>query len=261
MTPDQVEAAAQLLLAVRGDFRTLQALPPELRPETLDDGYAIQDAFARAWGLDVGGWKLACTASEQQAFLGVDGPFSGRIFAPYLSDSPAELSAGAFHMRGIEGEFAFRLGEDLPPRETDYTAEDVANAVAAVHPAIEIVDSRYEDWLAVGAPSVAADNAANGALVIGPETTAWRAFDLPNHSVEVAVDGDVVGAGTGARALGSPLTALTWLANQRSRRGDGLKAGQVVTTGTCTGIHFVDAGARIEADFGDLGAVSIKFTD
>jgi len=252
--------AARLLLAVQGDRRRLAALPAALRPRTIDEGYDIQDAAARARGAPVAGWKCACTAADQQAFLAVDEPFAGRIFAPVLVDGPAELSAEAFFMRGLEGEFAFRLGADLSARDAPHDRASVMAAIASLHPAIEIVDSRFTDWLAVGAASLVADNAVNGALVLGPAVAAWDADELADHPVRMTVDGVTVGEGAGGLALGHPLDALLWLANRLARRGIGLAAGQVVTTGTCTGIHFVDAGAEAVADFADFGTVHLRFT-
>jgi 2-keto-4-pentenoate hydratase len=225
----------------------------------VDEGYRIQDEVTRRLGEPIVGWKIGCTAKDQQAFLKVDGPFAGRIFGYLAFDSPATLRGGQFHMRGIEGEFAFRLGRDLPPREKEYSREEVADAVAAVHPTIEIVNTRYDDWLKVGAPSLVADNGAHGAFVLGPATTDWRGLDLPNHRVSMTIDGKEVSSGTGSAVLGDPLNALVWLANDRARRGDGLKAGQVVTTGTCCGLNKVGPVAHAVADHGSLGKVEVRF--
>lgn len=259
VTRDSCEEAAGLLLSVRGDRHRIAALPAALRPRTVDEGYDIQDAAARALGAPVAGWKCACTAADQQAFLAVDEPFAGRVFAPVLFDSPAKLSAEAFFMRGLEGEFAFRLGADLPARDAPHDRAAVMAAIASLHPAIEIVDSRFVDWLAVGAASLVADNAVNGALVLGAAVTAWDADDLADHPVRMTIDGVTVGEGVGGLALGHPLDALVWLANRLARRGIGLAAGHVVTTGTCTGIHFVDAGAEAVADFADFGTAVLRF--
>ncbi len=261
MTPEKIDAAAALLRQVRGDFRTLPALPEDLRPPTAAEGYAIQDAFAREWNAVVGGWKIACTAEDQREFLGVDEPFCGRVYANVLLRSPAELPSGAFHMRGLEAEFAFRMGRDVPPRDEPYGRDEVAAAVASLHPAIEVVDCRFEDWLTVGASSLIADSAVNGALICGEGETNWTRFDLATHPVRLDVDGHPVGEGTGGRALGHPLNALQWLANNLSGRGITLAAGQFVTTGTCTGIHFVEPGADARADFEALGAVRLVFSD
>jgi len=224
------------------------------------DGYAIQDAFAALWEAPAAGWKIGCTAEEQRRFLQVDEPFSGRIFAPVLLDSPAELPASAFFMRGIECEFAFRMGGSLVPRDGPRSVEEVSAAIEMFHPAIEVVDSRYDDWLTVGGPSIIADNAVNGALVLGAGIAGWRDLDLNAAAVRCVIEGEVAEEGVGAHALGGPLNAMQWIANHLSARGITLEAGHVVTTGTCAGIHFVDAGQHAAADFGDLGRVDVRFT-
>lgn len=261
LSADAVEQAARLLLAARGDHRRLDGLPESCRPATIADGYRIQDAVAAALGVPALGWKIACTSDEACRILGADGPFAGYLFESVVVDSPAEVSAGAFHMPGLEGEFAFRLGDDLPAIGAPYAIEDMANAVDCLHPAIEIVDSRYTEWTEVGAPSLAADNAVAGALVLGPAVTGWQSGDLAACEVALSLNGAHHRTGTGAEVLGHPLAALAWLANDRVAHGGGLKAGEVVTTGTCTGIVYVGAGDSARADFGDFGTVELAFTD
>jgi 2-keto-4-pentenoate hydratase len=250
MTPEAVEKAVRLLLAARGDHRRIDGLPEDCRPATIADGYRIQDGVAAALGVATAGWKIACTSDEACKILGADGPFAGRVLAPFVLDSPAELSAGAFHMRGLEGEFAFRLGADLPAAGGPYAAEEMAAAVECLHPAIEIVDSRFSDWIGVGSPSLAADNAAG-----------WQSTDLNDVEVSMALNGETKKTGTGADVLGHPLAALAWLANDRAAHGGGLRAGEVVTTGTCTGVVFANAGDTGVAHFGPFGAVAVTFTD
>lgn len=261
MSPEDVSEAARLLVAARASFERLPGLPDPVRPETVDEGYEIQTAFSREWGLDLVGYKIACTSRDQQRLVGVKEPFSGRIFSPFLFESPARISARHYHMLGVESEFAFRLRRALPPRRKPYTRDQVARAVATLHPAIEIVDSRFEDWTAQGAPSLVADNAANGALVIGTGIKDWRKYDLAKHRVRLDINGKTVARGTGRRVLGHPLEGLVWLANDLSRRGEGIEAGHVVTTGTCTGLNFAAAGDEAVADFGVLGQVQVSFTD
>jgi 2-keto-4-pentenoate hydratase len=250
--------AVGLLLAARGDFRRLERFPESCAPKTIADGYAIQEAFAKAWNVPVAGYKVGCTSAESQRILGSPGPFTGRVFRPFRLDSPATISASAFHRVGIEAEFAFTLAADLPPRGQSYEREEVAGAVAALHAAIEIVDSRWTDWIGVGVPHIVADNGANGALVLGPAAREWRAFDLPEQTATLLFDGKVQASGKGAAALGNPLDALVWLANDLSARGYGLKSGDAVTTGTCTGLTFASAGMTIVADLGPVGKAELK---
>ncbi len=253
-----VQDAVELLLAARGDFRRLDRFPEACTPATFDDAYAIQERFAGAFGVPVAGYKIGCTSEEAQKMLGSPGPFAGRVFAPFLLHSPAEISASAFHRIGIEAEFVFTLARDLPPRPAPYGADEVADAVAALHPGIEIVDGRWADWMKVGIHSIVADNGANGGLVIGPGTADWRKLDLPAAPVTLRFDGAVIAQGSGAAVLGNPLNALVWLANDLSRRGFGLKARDAVTTGTTTSIHFAKADTIVEVDFGVLGKAEVR---
>ena len=125
---------------------------------------------------------------------------------------------------------------------------------------MEIVDSRWIDWLKVGIASIIADNGANGALVLGAAVTDWRKVDLPGARATLSYDGKQIAEGTGATAMGDPFEALVWLANDLSRRGFGLRQGDAVTTGTVAGVHYAEAGMRVVADFGALGKAEVTFT-
>ena len=127
-----------------------------------------------------------------------------------------------------------------------------------MHPAIEIPDSRFHDFTLVGLAQLVADNACAHRFVLGSAATVeWRAIDLAAHKVRALKDGAVAGEGSGANVLGDPRIALTWLANELSRHGLTLKAGEVVTTGTCVKPVEIAVGDRIEGDFGPLGRVSV----
>ena len=167
------------------------------------------------------------------------------VRAPFIFESPAELFGGAFHVRIIESEYAFRLARDLPPRAAAYEREEVEAAVETLHPAIELVDCRYRSGLAnAGAFSLVADNALAAAFVHADPIPGWQAQDLTNHRVRLSIDGEVMGEGTGEDVGGHPVLPLIWLANDRSRRGDGLLAGQFITTSSVTGIHQAPAECR-----------------
>ena len=259
MTPAQARHAAELLLAARRERRAIEALPADCRPTDLDEGYRIQDAFVALTGKAVAGFKIGATSERAQAFLGIDAPFAGCVLQGDLHDSPATLSGGDFVFRLIEPEFAFRLGRGLPPRDAAYDRPEVADAVECLHPAIEIVTSGLQDWRGQGAASLIADNGVDGGLVLGPACADWRGLDLSDHAVTLAVNGAPAGSGVGANALGDPLIALAWLANHLSRRGRGLEAGQVVTTGVVTPFVELEADDSAVADFGSLGEVRVAF--
>jgi 2-keto-4-pentenoate hydratase len=260
MTQAEIEEAVELLIAARGDHRRLDAFPPTCRPQSFEDGHTIQEAFVKAWGVPVAGYKIGCTSAEAQKMLGAPGPFPGRVFAPVLLKSPAKVAAKAFHRLGIEPEFAFTLARALPSRPAQYTRDEVAGAVAALHGAIEIVDGRWLDWIKAGVASIVADNGANGALILGPAVSDWRAIDLPKAKATLRFGDTFIAEGTGAAVLGNPLDALVWLANHLSARGFGLKAGDAVTTGTVASINFAEPGMTVTADFGAIGKVELHFT-
>lgn len=258
LTPAAIGEAVDLLIAARGDHRRLEAFPASCRPATIADGYAIQEAFAEAWGAPVAGYKVGATTPEIQKALGTPGPFPGRVFAPVRLDSPALVSAKAFHKLGIEPEFAFTLARDLPPRTASYTRADVTAAIAALHPAIEIIDTRWVDIRTAGGAALIADNGAQGALVLGPGLAEWRRIDLPKAAGTLLFDGKKIAEGTGAAVMGDPLEALVWLANDLAQRGFGLKRGDAATTGTIAGVNFATAGMHVVADFGPLGRVELR---
>jgi 2-keto-4-pentenoate hydratase len=229
-------------------------------PKSSKEAYAIQHEIAAISGQAARGFKVGSTSLEAQRLLGTNEPGSGLLLAPYVHESPARISIAAAHTPAVEGEFAFMLGRDLPPRATPYALDEVAVAVAAVAGAIEVVGTRFSGGLAgKGRWLVTADCGANIAFVSGRWRQASSPLDLRTHAVAMTINGAVRGTGTGDRALGDPLNVLLWLANQQSAEGRGLKSGEMVSTGTCTGLDPVLPGDRVQADFGDLGTVEISF--
>jgi 2-keto-4-pentenoate hydratase len=159
----------------------------------------------------------------------------------------------------VECEYAFRLGKDLPPREGAYGREEVENAVAAVHGCIEVADSRYAKGLMVDTPSLIADNVLAGAYLVGPEVEGWRSEVLTHAPVKVWSGGKLINEGSGEHTGGHPILPLVWLANDRRKRGDGLKAGMLVSTSSSTGAYRSPVEAEIVADYGPAGTVTLTF--
>jgi 2-keto-4-pentenoate hydratase len=159
-----------------------------------------------------------------------------------------------------EPEFAFRMGRTLPSRATPYELDEVMAAVDTLHPAIELPDSRYDDFAQAGAAQLIADNACAHYFVLGPAAPDhWRSEDLAQHAVTGTVTGKLSRVGKGANVLGDPRVALTWLANELSRLGIALATAQVVTTGTCVVPLPVEPEDHVSADFGALGGVELRF--
>jgi 2-keto-4-pentenoate hydratase len=259
MDQTTTQKAADFLWKIRHAERRIDALPPELRPTTLAEGYGIQDAMVAIADQPVYGWKIAATSPAGQKHIGVTEPLSGRLFAKFVLPDGAHRPATNMHMRVAEAEFAFKMAKTLPPRRTDYTVDEVCDAVAAMHLAIEIPDARFQVFDTIGAPAIAADDAFADWFILGREVPAWRGLDLPEHPVLGRKNGKLVAEGKGANALGDPRLALTWLANHLAQRNTPLEAGHVVTTGTCVKPIEIGAGDTVVADFGALGTVTAVF--
>lgn len=259
MDSTAIRDAAELLWTTRLRQERIGTLPPALRPATLADGYAIQDAMADCAKQPVAGWKIAATSKAGQEHIGVTEPLAGRLFADFILKSGASLPAEPLHMRVVEAEFAFRIGGDLPPRPQAYAIAEVCRAVEALHLAIEVPDARYEDFANVGAPQIVADDAFASWFLLGPRLSHWSDLDLPQQQVRLIRSGDVAAEGSGANALGDPRLALTWLANNLSKRDIGLKAGDIVTTGTCITPAAIGPGDQVAAEFIGLGRVDATF--
>jgi 2-keto-4-pentenoate hydratase len=254
----QVKAAAQALLDARARRVRLPDLPAGLRPQTTADAEAICEAMGVGFEHPVGGWKVGCTDPVVAIKVGLERPFLGRIPALYVYQSGASVPWSDLLRPVVEAEIGFRFGRDLPPRAAPYSAEEVADAIDALVPGIEIPESRLTDDHPLGALGMVADQGYAGRFVCGTPVMRWRELDLSGQPVVLSVGGREVARGTGARAMGNPFEAVVWLANERSRIGDGVLAGQVVSTGSLTGIQWTRPGDLAVADYGALGRVEVR---
>ncbi len=259
MNQDQSQRAAELLWNTWSEERRIDAISDDCRPATRADGYQIQQELAKCSGQATVGWKIAATSVAGQKHLQVDGPLAGRLLANRVHRDGTPIVLGNNAMRVAEAEFAFRLGRDLPPRPQPYEQAEVLAAIDTLHPAIEIPDSRYYDFCVVGSPQLIADNACAHQFVLGQPTTAdWRSIDLPSHVVFVQLNGVRIREGLGANVLGDPRVAMTWIANELRSHNIGLRAGEVITTGTSVIPIAIELGSHIVADFGCFGIVTTK---
>jgi 2-keto-4-pentenoate hydratase len=251
---DQIAAASRMLCDHWRAGTKLAALAPAVRPGDRAEGYAIQAELEKQSGAKLFGWKIAATSEAGQRHINVAGPMAGRIIA----DGGTASMAGNT-MRVAEPEFCFRMGRDLTPRSGNYEIAEVLDAVATLHPAIEIPDSRFADFASAGEAQLIADNACAHLFVLGAHTKAdWRALDLVEEKPVITMR-DQHFIGHGKNVLGDPRLALTWLANELRQLGLTLRAGEVVTTGTCHNPLPIRSGDICEADFGSLGKVSVRF--
>lgn len=259
MTPEQQRAACAFLYQHWENGTRCDGLPPDLRSADRAEAYAVQACIEANSARSPVGWKIAATSKAGQAHIGVDGPMAGRLLAERLIPDGGHLVLGSNLMKVAEMEFAFRFGEDVMPRAQSYSQAEVLDRVSALHPAIELPDSRYDHFETVGELQLIADNACAHYFVLGsaaPE--AWRDLDLAAYTVHGLKNGAVAETGKGANVLGDPRIALTWLVNELSRFGYALQKDQVVITGTCVKPMPIAVGDRVSGDFGRLGGISVN---
>jgi 2-keto-4-pentenoate hydratase len=252
MNTKKIQAAAELLLASRNGDIVLPRLPDDCLPDDMAEAYAIQDVVAAALG-PIGGWKV-----------GAKGPGELPLCSPlpdqFIFAAPHYFSgAMAAGMRGMEVEIALRMKQDLPPRPQPYTDDEVFAAVGTVHPAIELVSSRYTEESAANVLAGQADSLGNCAFIYGPGRSDLGKVDQRLQRAELHFNGVVAVDAIGGNAAGDIWPLLTWLANHVAQRCGGLRAGQFVTTGTCTGLLRAPAGASVHARLQDIGSLDISF--
>ncbi len=243
------EAAQALCRARRDGRRVMSSLLPSHDRRA---AYAIQDATLAALG-PIGGWKVGASAPGRE-------PVCAPLPAEGLVPGGASLVGAAWHLRGVEAELAFRLGTDLPPRGLPYTRDEVADAIDAVLPVIEVAETRLVDWLDASPSALLADLLCHGGLVLGEPAPFERAWlDLAHTEVVMHFDAQVVAHTVGEHTHPDVGALLVWLANEAAARGAGLRAGQVVTTGSCTGMLFASQGTAVRAEVKGLAPLHARF--
>lgn len=230
-----------------------------LEPTDVVGAYAVQTINTRFWeaqGRRIVGRKAGLTAKAVQQQLGVDQPDFGVLFDDMRVADGGTLDAAKCIQPKAEAEIAFVLAADLPSPDT--TPEDVAAAVATVHAAIEIVDSRIADWKITFADTVA-DNGSSAFFVLADQGLPLAGLDLEGAAMEMTFDGEVVSTGIGAAALGNPLNAAAWLARTLAERGEPLKAGDVLLAGALGPMVALQPGNVVRTKVAGIGECSFTY--
>jgi 2-keto-4-pentenoate hydratase len=243
----RVTDAALLLIQARAQRRLMA--PPFAIPE-IGDAYAVQDSVSAALG-PVGAWKVGAKSPEAQ-------PTCAPIFASLVHASPAAIPAVQLGMIGIEAEIAFRLARAVEPGGPLLRESDLPDLIASAHPAIEVVDTRIADWRSADRWWLLADNQMNGGLVVG-DAAEHRPADFTKLPVALKVDGKTTVEAVGGNSAGDPRRVLLWLLNHCRANGIRLPQGTPITTGSCTGMTFVQPGATVVAAFAGFGSVAVRF--
>ncbi|MEJ3655521.1 fumarylacetoacetate hydrolase family protein [Actinomycetes bacterium KLBMP 9759] len=244
---------AEIIGRSRLDRTPLGVLPEPQRPDDIADGYRLQDdvhAYLTSEGLgELVGHKIGCTTPVMQAFLDIAHPCAGGIFASTVRS--VDIAMADFVRVGVECEIAVRLDSDL---RGEVGTREAAAAVGSCMAAVELVDDRYADFTTLGAPTLIADDFFGAGCVLGPEVDGFDPAALRDVTASMSINGERVGAGTGADVLGDPLNALAWLAGVRQ-----LRAGQIVLLGSVVKTVWLDGPSEVVVSNRQLGDVTARF--
>ncbi len=245
-----IDRAAAVLVTARRTGEQLQGLPDRLKPTSIADAHAIQDATSQLLGKLIGGFKAMNPPDGE--------PTRGIIYAGTIMPTPADMPVAMVPQCGVEGEVAFRFRKPFPPRDTPYTRQDVAAGVEACA-AIEVVSGRFAVDAKVTNLEKLADSIINGGLVYDTPKPDWQGLDLGRLRVTLTVNGQAVLQQEGGHPTGDPLGVATALVNMWQEKG-GVRAGQFVTCGSFTGLRFLQPGDVCGVTFEGLGSCRVEFT-
>ena len=230
--------------------------------ETADDAYAVQDHYVSLLRERLGaraGYKVGLTSAKMQAMCGIDQPVAGVVFGERVFHSGAILDASRYGRLGVEFEIGVRLGTNLGPSPRPYAVETVATAVSAICAAVEMVDDRNAEYGKLDALALIADNSWNAGIVLGEWCDNWP--DPAGIEGVVWLDGVVIDSGHGRDVLGHPFAPLAWLANHLLSRGEGLKAGDIVLTGSLCVTRFPKPPCRFRYELPGMSEVAFRIED
>jgi 2-oxo-3-hexenedioate decarboxylase/2-keto-4-pentenoate hydratase len=256
-----LRSAAEFVTASRLAHRKLGPLPPELRLADETAAYIANDEASEILSQKFGpviGYKIGCTTAVMQRYLNIDHPCCGYMFRSSLTPNGAVLAGKDFVRPGVECEIAVTLAQPLLAEDAPFDLTRIRAAIGTLHPAIEIVDERYEDWRSLGAETMIVDDFFHAGIILGPAVDGWQQLDLSAVSGAVKVNGAEIARGHGADLLGNPLNGLVWLANHCAARGKDMAAGTVISLGSFTPVQWLSPGDHTEIVLDGLGALSFS---
>lgn len=259
MQSEVLHHTVQALEQARQSARPIERLTTRHEDMTVDDAYAIQRSLIEGRlrdGVRVVGRKIGLTSRAAQQMLKVGEPDFGVLLSDMALPSGASIRRATLIAPKAEGEIAFVMRRDL--RGPGVTAADVLSATEGVMACFEIVDSRIENW-DIRLQDTVADNASSALFVLGDRLVDPRSLDLALAGMVLEKNGEVVLTGAGAAALGSPVNAVAWLANTLGRYGEGLRAGDVVLSGSLAAMVPVEAGDYLRVTIGGIGSCAVRF--
>lgn len=246
-----IAQAASILATRRKQSEDGPGLPEKCRPFDMATALKIQEAVTAQLGESIAGWKCALPVGDRVIVA--------PIYRNVVHDcSPCTVPIREGQVR-IEPELAFVLGKDLPARGNSYSEEEVDDAIARTHIALELIGSRYTDPAAASFEENLADGLLNQGLFIGPQVDDHAARLAGAIALRVRLESGQTTDLDGRHPNAAPRAPLYWLADFLRSQGQGLRAGEVVITGSYAGSFDVPAGQTISIRYGSLGELAVRF--
>jgi 2-keto-4-pentenoate hydratase len=252
--------AARTLLQEHRRRAPFRSLVQEFRIADIATAYAVQRQYVRLQSQERAsqsvGYKVGLTSSRMQAMCGIDSPIAGVVLADRVLASGARLNVSEYGRLGLEFEIAVRLGRDLGRDGGPIGLDEVAEAVDAVCPAIEVVDDRGCDYKTLDVLSLVADNSWNAGMVLGEFRGDWP--DLAAIEGIISVNDAAIDKGFGRDVLNHPFHSVAWVAGHLANTGGSLRAGDIVMTGNFVTTKFPTEPSHYRFDIGELGSVALS---
>ena len=258
--PGNARSIAERFVAARLAATALPSYPGVI-PRDMDSAYECQDAAIGLWPDEIAGWKVGWIGEDLQRVYGeerVVGPIFRRSVHPVRLDEEVEIPVFGGGFAAVEAEFIFRLGADAPAGKVDWTDDEAAALVGAMHVGVEPASSPLATINDLGPAVVVSDFGNNAGLLVGPEVADWRRRIAAGMACETFIDGVSVGTGGTARLPKGPLGALAFALMRNARRNRPLRAGCLVSTGAASGIHDIAPGQRAELVFEGIGTLRCR---
>ena len=260
---DKITRIARQIFEANRARERFRPLRGEDAPASLEEAYLVQDEVHRLFETEagmgpLGGHKIALTSRAVQELCGVDQPAYGKVFAKTIRHSPAQAKLSDYLRLGLEFEVAVEIGRDAPAPAAPWTRESIRGYVAAVLPAFELIEDRDADYGDLDAASILADRCWCAGVVLGPRVDDWQGLDLASAPVALTWNGEVAERAVTGDSMGHPFEGLAWVANHLAGRGQTLREGEIVITGSALKTRFPEPGDRVTYRIEGLGEVSLS---
>ena len=255
------KSTAEFLHLAEVEKREVVRITADYPGMTVEEAYQVQEelvAIKLEQGHRVVGPKMGLTSQAKMKQMGVEDPIYGYVFDYMLIPEGGTLSMSDVIHPKVEVEIAFVMGKDV--EGPGVTAAQILAATEYVIPALEIIDSRYENFKFTLA-DVVADNASTSRVVFGNKMVRPDQLELDLVGATLSINGEIKDLGAGAAVVGHPANSLAMLANMLAKKGEKIKAGDVILSGGITGAHMLNVGDTVSAKLDGLGEIGFKVSE